>query len=211
LEAEGLRGEVTLLSGLYDGPMQPLPTREPEPIVLFIGRHIPEKQAPLVVDAIAAVRRRGSSLRGVVVGNGPEFGRVRARILELELEDLVEAPGFVSAADVQRLLAEAVCLLVPSKREGWGMVIVEAAQAGTPSIVVAAPDNAAVELIEPGRNGFVAGSADPEELATWILSVVDGGSRLRDSTAAWFAANAQRLSLAGSLDRVTAAYAAASG
>ena len=53
-------------------------------------------------------------------------------------------------------------MLLPSRREGYGMVVVEAAARGTPSIVVAGEDNAATELIEEGVNGFVAPSADAE-------------------------------------------------
>jgi glycosyltransferase involved in cell wall biosynthesis len=120
---------------------------------------------------------------------------------------VVDAPGFVAGGEVEALLAGALCLLSPSRREGYGLVVIEAAQAGTPSIVVAAPDNAAVELIEPGENGFVAASTDPEELASLILSVAAGGIELRRRTAAWFADNARRVSLAQSLDQVVAAYA----
>jgi len=76
-------------------------------------------------------------------------------------------------------------------------------------VVVDAPDNAAVELVEDGVNGFVAASASPEDLAAAIERVHVAGAVLRDSTAAWFARNARRLSLASSLERVAAAYAPA--
>ena len=55
-----------------------------------------------------------------------------------------------------------MCLVLPSRREGYGLVVVEAAALGTPSVVVRGPDNAATELVEDGKNGFVAPSADPE-------------------------------------------------
>jgi glycosyltransferase involved in cell wall biosynthesis len=87
------------------------------------------------------------------------------------------------------------------------MVVVEAASKGTPSIVVEGPDNAAVELVEDGVNGVVARTADPEELAAAILRVRDGGRSLRERTCAWFAANAERLSLERSLRDVVAVYA----
>ena len=69
-------------------------------------------------------------------------------------------------------------------------------------MVVADPDNAAVELVEDGVNGVVASSASPQDLAAAILRVRDGGDQLRASTAAWFAANAPRLSLESSLRTV---------
>jgi glycosyltransferase involved in cell wall biosynthesis len=84
--------------------------------------------------------------------------------------------------------------------------VVEAAAHGTPSIVVDGPDNAAVELVEHGVNGFVAPSASAGDLATTIVRVREAGHALRLSTAAWFARNSRRLSLSGSLDAVAAAY-----
>jgi glycosyltransferase involved in cell wall biosynthesis len=98
-------------------------------------------------------------------------------------------------------------MVLPSSREGYGMVVIEAASAGTPSVVVAGPDNAAVELIEEDENGYVAASASPEDLAAAILRVAAAGPELRTRTAAWFARNAHRLSLEESLDIVAAAYA----
>ena len=89
------------------------------------------------------------------------------------------------------------------------MIVIEAAAAGTPSVVVDAPDNAAVELVENGVNGFVANSAGPEDLAAAMARALSGGDELRSSTAAWFDANSKRLSLASSLERVSQAYAGA--
>jgi glycosyltransferase involved in cell wall biosynthesis len=75
-------------------------------------------------------------------------------------------------------------------------------------VVVVDPDNAAVELIEEGVNGFVAASVMPSDLAQAILRVQDAGPVLRQSTADWFDRNGASLSLAASLDAVSAAYAA---
>jgi glycosyltransferase involved in cell wall biosynthesis len=96
--------------------------------------------------------------------------------------------------------------VLPSRREGYGLVVVEAAAHGTPSVVVAGNDNAAAELVADGENGFVAGSAEPDELAAAILRVHEAGSALRESTRSWFAENSERLSLEGSLEMVLEAY-----
>ena len=97
-------------------------------------------------------------------------------------------------------------MLLPSRREGYGMVVVEAAARGTPSIVLAGQDNAATELIEEGVNGFVARTPDAAGIADAIVRVHDAGMALRQSTAAWFAENAERLSLSSSLRTVIDAY-----
>ena len=96
-------------------------------------------------------------------------------------------------------------MVLPSRREGYGLVVVEAAALGTPSVVVAGPDNAATELVEEGVNGYVAPSASPEDLAAAIERVHADGQALRERTAAWFRANARRLSLESSLETVLTA------
>jgi glycosyltransferase involved in cell wall biosynthesis len=206
LREEGLRGEPTMLAGVYDGPLEPHEVREAEPRVVFAGRHIPEKQVPAILPALVHARARVPELRATILGDGPDRAEVVRLVGALELGDAIEVPGFVASETVQALISRALCMLLPSRREGYGLVVIEAAASGTPSVVVAGPDNAAVELIAEGENGFVAPSASPEDLAAAILRVHEAGPALRDSTAAWFADNAARLSLAASLQLALAAY-----
>jgi glycosyltransferase involved in cell wall biosynthesis len=208
LREGGVNGEVTVLEGEYTGgpePLGPAPAREE---VVFAGRHIAEKRVPAIVPAIAAARERLPGLRARILGDGPQRPLVLAAIADHGLQDAVRAPGFVDYEVVQDALAHALAMVLPSRREGYGLVVVEASQRGTPSIVVADPDNAATELVEDGENGFVAASAAPEDLADAILRVHAAGPALRERTAAWYARNADRLSLGRSLDDVARAYAA---
>ena len=210
LADEGLRRPAVELSGLYGGPLEPRALGgDREPLVVFAGRHIPEKRAHLVPGAVAAARERLPGLRGLVLGDGPE----RPRVLEAAVTagGLVDAPGFVSPEKVTQALARALCVLLPSQREGYGLVVVEAAALGTPTVTTAEPDNAAVELIEEGVNGFVAPGASPDALAEQIVRVAEGGDGLRSRTAAWFAQNAPRLSAAGSARTVADWYARRAG
>ena len=61
--------------------------------------------------------------------------------------------------------------MLPSEREGYGAVVVEAAARGTPSIVVRGPENAATELIVDGVNGFIASSCEAHAVAEQIVKV----------------------------------------
>jgi glycosyltransferase involved in cell wall biosynthesis len=206
LQEQGLRGELTVLGGIYAGPSGVSP--EPaEPVVVFAGRHIPEKQAGALVPAIAEARAREPELRGQIFGDGPMRPEVLRLIDEYGLDDSVEAPGFVSEDRLRAALSRALCLALPSKREGYGLVVVEAAALGVPSVVVRGPDNAATELVEEGVNGAVADSVERTELAAAILRVHAAGPALRESTAAWFERNADRLSLERSLETVLVVYA----
>ncbi len=194
LREEGLRVEPVVPGGLYAGSLQTHTgdLRERAPLVVFAGRHIREKRADLVPAAVAAARREIPELEGLVLGDGPERPAVLAEIERLGLGDVVRAPGFVSPEEVDRAFERATCLLLPSAREGYGLVVIEAAAAGTPSVLAAGPDNAAVELVAEGVNGFVAPEPEPEALAAAIVAVHRGGPALRERTAAWFAENAPR-------------------
>ena len=206
LREEGLRSEVTVLRGIYSAPQpdaQVEPYVDPGPVV-FAGRHIAEKRVPSLIPALA----RLPDLRAEIYGDGPEREQVLSLIRAHDLEGRVSAPGFVPHEQVDAALRRALCLVLPSRREGYGLVVVEACAAGTPAVVVADPDNAATELIEEGVNGFVAASDSPEDLAAAIVRVREGGAALRASTAEWYRANARRLSLEDSLERVAEAYRA---
>ena len=207
LRAEGVHGDVEVLTGLQDVPPTATPPQAAQPVVVFAGRHIPEKRVPALVRGFAALREQAPELRLVVFGDGPERAEVLALIDAHGLGDVASAPGFVERDELEEAMAAALCMVLPSRREGYGLVVVEASARGVPSVVVADPDNAATELVDEGQNGFVAASASPQDIAGAILRVRAAGAPLRASTAAWFERNRERLSLTGSLDRVAAAYA----
>jgi glycosyltransferase involved in cell wall biosynthesis len=211
LREQGLRGPVTVLRGLYAGTTEAGTTepRAPEPadpVVLFAGRLIPEKQVTLAVAAIAIAAERVEGLRGAILGEGPERPALDAAIAEHELGEIVSAPGFADAETLDREMRQAMCMLLTSRREGYGMVVVEAAAHGTPSVVVAGEDNAATELIVEGVNGTIAPCSDPQAVADAIVAVHRSGPELRESTTRWFERSAEHLSLESSLKVVLDSY-----
>jgi glycosyltransferase involved in cell wall biosynthesis len=173
---------------------------------VFAGRLIPEKRAPLAVAAFALAAQRIEGLRGEFYGDGPEHEALRRAILEHGVQACASAPGFVAGEVVEAALTRALCMLSTSSREGYGLIVVESSAYATPSVVVAGADNAAVELVEEDRNGFLAAHDDPETIAAAIVRVHEAGTPLRERTARWFAENAERLSLESSLRTVLARY-----
>lgn len=207
LRQEGYRGDPTLLGGIYAGPTAPLEAPAVrDPLVVYVGRHLSHKRVLAIPPTIALARRRIPGLRAMIFGDGPERGRLLAEIERLGLQDAITCRGFAPWDEVDATLRRAMCLVLPSQREGYGLVVVEAAARGTPSVVARGPDNAAQELIEEGQNGFVAASADPEALAAALVAVHAAAPELMQRTRAWFAHNAERLTIDASVAQVEAVY-----
>ena len=99
-----------------------------EPLFLAVGRLVPHKRVDLLLRVWDRVREQVGG-RLVIVGSGPE-----QRALAAAAGPGVELRGQVSEAEKHRLLGEAWFLVHPSMLEGWGLVIMEAAAAGTPAL-----------------------------------------------------------------------------
>ncbi|MBJ7472299.1 MAG: glycosyltransferase, partial [Solirubrobacteraceae bacterium] len=200
--------EVVHLTGEYSGDLTPpQPTPAPAtPHVVYAGRYIPEKRVLDLVPALAWARERLPELRATLLGDGPDRDAVIAAVEAAGLSDVVDVPGFVSAEEVDRVFSAATCVVQPSCREGYGMVVVESAARGVPVVVARADDNAATELVDEGVNGFIAADVTAAVLGQALVDACNGGDELRASTCDWFASNAERLSLGRSLDLLGDVY-----
>jgi glycosyltransferase involved in cell wall biosynthesis len=196
-----------LVLGLVDLAGEPHPSAvSAPPYLLFVGRLIPDKRVTALPSALAVARKTHPDLRLVVVGVGPEAEALRA---ELERTGMTEGSELVGRVDDDRLsalLGGASALVNPSAREGFGLVVAEAAASSTPSVVVAGADNAAVELVEDGVNGFIARSVGAADLGAAIVSVLAGGAALRLSTAEWYARERVARGLDRSVDAILERY-----
>lgn len=181
------------------------------PVALFVGRHIADKRLDALPAALAAARKTIPDLDAVVAGSGPETDAVRRAAEAAGVAHAIRFAGRVDDRELEGLMATSAVLVNPSAREGFGLVVAEAAAHGTPSVVVAGDDNAAAELVIDGENGFVAASVAPAVLGAAIVRAVRGGDELRQSTSAWFARERGERSLARSLDEILDRWRAVSG
>lgn len=139
-----------------------------EPLVLFAGRLVPQKRAHLVPAVVAELRRHDPAWRGVIYGDGPERARVEEAARRLA-PGAVEVAGFAGDAELSAAMLRARALVLPTVREGFGLVVIEAAAHGLPVVLVDEADNAAVELLASGEAGVVCPDADPATLAEAVL------------------------------------------
>jgi glycosyltransferase involved in cell wall biosynthesis len=149
----------------------PLPARvaPPGPYALIVGRMASSERYkghdPLLevwTSVIAEVPRAHL----VIAGAGDDEARLRARTRELRLDGSVHFAGAVESPVLAALYRDAAMLVLPSPREGFGLVYLEAMSFGRPCI--AAP-GAAQEIIEDGVTGFIVDPGQPRALAAAIV------------------------------------------
>lgn len=136
--------------------------------VLFVGRLIKEKNADLLLKSLAEVKESQPDILCTLIGEGPERERLESLASKLNLKKNVEFTGFMEDyLQVIATMKASKVLVLPSSREGFGMVVVEANACGLPVVVVDCSMNAAKDLIDHGKNGYIA-EATPESLAICI-------------------------------------------
>jgi len=153
--------------------------------LLLLGRLHPVKRHDLALEAVRILRDQGRDVRVAFVGEGPARHTIESQREELGLADVVRMPG--QAHDIAGVMAWADLAWVPSDRESFGLVVVEAMAAGVP--VVASSAEALQELIEDGTTGRLVPVGDDEALARVTAELLDDPAERER-----LARNAQRVS-----------------
>jgi len=104
----------------------------------------------------------------VLVGDGPEYGKTRALVESLGLEQSVRFVGVVD--EVAPVLKAADLLLLPSETESFGLVALEAMASGVP--VVASDVGGLPEVVEHGVSGYLAPVGDVQAMASYSLEIL---------------------------------------
>ncbi len=197
IRSEGYGKDIVLLPGLYTGSVTKATHTEASspPYVIYAGRHTSEKRVTSIPEAIVRAREIIPNLRCKIYGDGPERRLLMETIEQLAMKDHIECLGFVERETLDDAMRKALCLVLPSEREGYGMVVVEAAAQGTPVVVSGSSESSAADLIEEGANGFVSPSVKADDIAQAIVRVHSAGNDIRESTADWFNSNLQTLSM----------------
>ncbi len=145
-----------------------------DPILLFIGRIQPLKGVDLAVEALARMERTDARLWIVGGASGQQGGREVDRIRGLIAQhDLAQRVHFVPPQPHHLLStyyrAADVCL-VPSRSESFGLVALEAAACGLPTVASAV--GGLLTLVDHGHSGYLVESRDPDEYAAWIDTIL---------------------------------------
>lgn len=128
--------------------------RTTQPSMVVVGRLVPQKRVEVALEALALLLPDFPGLTLTIVGSGWWEPELRRRAAELGLEPRVHFTGYVSEDEKHELLAQAWVHALPSLKEGWGLVIVEAGIHGTPTVAFRSAGGPADAIVDQ-RTGFL--------------------------------------------------------
>lgn len=151
--------------------------------VVAVARLTTQKQIDHAVEAIAVLRRRGNDVPFTIVGDGPERRPLESLAERRGVRDLVSFAGECTGDELVAHYQSGCALVVPSDREGYGLVVIEAGLCETPTIGVRS--GALEELVDDGGSGWLVPVGEVEALAAAIAAAaLDPPEALRRGRAA---------------------------
>ena len=172
--------------------------------LLFAGRVAMQKNLPLLLRALRRfLDTYGVPVRLDVAGDGDDMPQVRRLISELSLHEHVRLMGFVQGRELEELYESVDALVLPSRSESFGIVMLEAMTKGVP--VIASNIRCVRTIVADGTSGLLA-DLDEQSFASAIHRLVsEDGLYEKLSRGALDAAKSY--SMAATMDSYVAAYA----
>ncbi len=109
-------------------------TRTQHPSVVVLSRLVPHKQIEDALAVLAGLRARHPGLHLDVIGGGWWADNLKTHARHLDIADSVTFHGHVDEARKHELLSRAWVHVLPSRKEGWGLAVIEAAQHGVATV-----------------------------------------------------------------------------
>ncbi|MCQ4121105.1 glycosyltransferase family 4 protein [Rhodococcus tibetensis] len=134
-------------------------TRTDHPSVCVLSRLVPHKQIEDALEAVAALRPTIGGLHLDVIGGGWWEQNLRDRASELGIGDAVTFHGHVDESRKHELLAQSWVHVMPSRKEGWGLAVIEAAQHGVPTVGYRSSKGLTDSIVD-GVTGVLVGGID---------------------------------------------------
>jgi glycosyltransferase involved in cell wall biosynthesis len=136
--------------------------------ILFSGQFIERKGIDVLIHAFARIAHRVPALELHLLGTGQAVDSL-CKLIPPKLSHRIHFLGFKQPAELPPIFAAADIFVLPSRHDGWGVVVNEALGAGLPIII--SDRVGARDLVEDGRNGLITCAGDVEELAEALLQL----------------------------------------
>lgn len=126
------------------------------PTILYLGRLRRYKRVETLISALPEIKATVTGAKLIIAGTGQDKARLEHLIREKNLTGDIDFVGYVSEAEKKRLLSSSWVLAFPSLIEGWGLVAMEAAISGTPTVGFRVPG--VEDAIADKTSGFLVTS-----------------------------------------------------
>ncbi len=140
--------------------------------IIFAGRLIECKGIPFLVKGFEQILNNNINAKLFLVGDGEEENKLKEYISELNIKQHVVF--FDYKTNPQAFIRKADLLVLPSSEEGFGRVLLEAMDVGTP--VIGTRIGGIPEIIEHGTNGLLVDHGDIEALKNSIIKILKNNS-----------------------------------
>jgi N-acetyl-alpha-D-glucosaminyl L-malate synthase BshA len=158
---------------IYNGVDPQAPAEDGEGRVIYIGALVHQKGVDILLNSFKKIKETHPDLKLVIVGDGPERENLEGLAEKLGLT-IIEFTGYLE--DLDQVFTSKSILVLPSRKEGFGIAVLEAMARGVP--VVASKTGGVLEIVEDGRNGLFFSKEHPESLADAVIKLLDD-SKLR--------------------------------
>jgi len=172
LEDIGFSNVKVIPMGISTEPLAEVGKKEDTPTVAFIGRLKKHKLPDHAIKAFHIIHDNLPSAKLWIIGDGDMLNDLK----KAEDENITFF-GHVSNQTKFELLSKAHLVLVPSIREGWGLIVTESNAMGTP--VVAYEVNGLRDSVVDGKNGTLVNDKSPESLARTTLKILNDKAMLQ--------------------------------
>lgn len=171
LERIGFNNVKVIPVGISQEPLKEIAKKEISPTVAFIGRLKKHKLPHHAIESFLILKKDVPAAKMWVIGDGYMFDKLK----QLGNYD-VSFFGHVENKLKYEMLSKAHLVLLPSIREGWGLIVTESNAMGTP--VIAYDVNGLRDSVSDGVNGILVKNNNPESLAKSALSLLNDKERL---------------------------------
>lgn len=141
--------------------------RVPEPNVVYLGRLKRYKSIDLVLQAMKLVLAQVPEAKLTVVGDGDDRPRLEKTAVDLGIAGAVHFTGRVTEKEKIRWLQKARIVVNPSRKEGWGVTVIESNACGAP--VIASDVPGLRDAVQDGKTGLLVRYGDVRDLAAGVV------------------------------------------
>lgn len=167
---------AVIRNGVDVARFHPAETPPSLPLIVGMGRLVPQKDPLLFVRAAARVAKARPDVRFAFVGEGPMRGEIEAEMARQGLSERMSLPG--ETRDVPAILQQASLFWLTSAWEGLPNVVLEAMGCGVP--VIGADVGGTRELVRPGIEGELVRSGDETAFVEHSLALLGDESKRRE-------------------------------